>query len=202
MILLIRKRRSFPPGFAEVIVCTFLGGIAGLFLIEAPMRQYFLTFLAPAAVAGSAGMMLLRNSAAKRLGRGWAAAVFAVLLIAMAIGSVPGIYSAQTQTMDEQVKIIHKVTQIASPEDRVMDCWTGLYLTRLPAYRYFYLNSDVQRLLPPDRLEADLLAVMADQRTKVLIRDQYFEQLPRAVLDQAQKAFAPDRDFPFLLVRR
>jgi hypothetical protein len=202
MAVLFRKRRSLPPGFCNVILCSLLGGIAGLFLIDAPMRQYFLTFLAPAAVAGSAGMVLLGDLAAKGLGRKWAAAGLATLLILMVTWPIPGMYPAQPQTMDQQLRIIQRVIQIASPEDQILDCWTGLYLTRLPAYRYFYLNSDVQRILSPDKLTSDLLEVLDDRKTKVVIRDSYFEQLPRSVLESVQKAYAPDKDFPFLWVRR
>jgi hypothetical protein len=201
MAVLFRKRRSLPTGFFEVIACSFLGGIAGLLTIQAPMRQYFLTFLAPAAVAGSAGMALFGDSAAKRMGSAWAAAVTAVLLLLMGMWPISRLFPAEAETMDPQLKIIRRVIQNTSPEDRVMDCWTGLYLTRLPAYRYFYLNSDVQRLLPQEKLEADLLEVLADQRTKVVIQDGHFQKLPRQVLENVQNAFTQDTEFPFLRIR-
>jgi 4-amino-4-deoxy-L-arabinose transferase-like glycosyltransferase len=201
IVILVHKRRQLSPGSVPIITGSMAGGILGLFLIAAPLRQYYLTFLASFAVAGGAGMEALITKVLHSRGRTWALAVYAcgAFLLIMPL------YSVLSQTpayLETDIRSIDQVVGLTAPDDRVLDCWTGLYLTRLPAYRYFFLNSDVQRLLSPEKLEQDLLDRLRDPKVKVVIRDRYFERLPLPVITQVEKQFAPLPDFPFLWVRR
>ena len=62
-----------------------------------------------------------------------------------------------TPSMDPQLRVLEQVLAVSAPGDRVFDCFSGLYLTRLHAHRYFYLNGDLQRLFTPEELERSIL---------------------------------------------
>jgi hypothetical protein len=187
--VIFRRRRELPPGFAEILLGTSAAGFAGVFHVQSPLAQFYLTFLPALAVAGAAGGAALVDWASRR-GSPWmgAAALAAVLVAATA----PPIWSLRFQlgTMVSQVNIIREVRGLVGPDERVFDCWSGLYLTRLPAYRYFFLPSDVQRLLGPERLERDLRPVLENRRVKVVIVDRRsFEQLPPRILQLVEDRF-------------
>jgi hypothetical protein len=92
------------------------------------------------------------------------------------------------QSMDAQLRTIHTVIALTDRDDRVLDVGSGLYLTRLPAYRYFYLNSDVVRLLPEEKLTREVLAALQNPRIKVVLGD---SGLPRPIVDFVRAHFAP-----------
>lgn len=200
-VILLRRRTDATRGLAEILVWSLCAGFLGLFLIAAPMRQVFLAFLPQAAIAGAAGLVdLLRRGCAP-----WpAAARFAVVAAALAAAAAPPWRTARAEApaMDEQLAVIERVRAITAPDDRVLDCWTGLFLTRLPAYRYFYLNGDIQRMLPQTALEHDLLAALENPRVKVVIADEDCGRLPATVRRAIGRRFVPDAEVPFLLRRR
>jgi hypothetical protein len=85
-----------------------------------------------------------------------------------------------------------RILALTRPGDRVLDHWTGLYLTRLPAYHYFYLNSDILRLIPRQRLEDDLTRLLDEGRLQLYIPDPHSRLLPPTVLARLQSAFSWD----------
>jgi hypothetical protein len=201
LVTLLRRPRKFPAGCPEILAWSMAGGFAGLFLIEAPMRQVFLAFLPQTAVAGAVGLAALVRAMPRHWPRTAGVAVSAAALFAATVPPVVAL-RAEAPPMLPQLEIMNRVREITAPGDRVLDCWTGLYLTRLPAYRYFYLNSDVQRMVTPAVLERDLLRVLDDRRVKLVIADEDCSRLPSAVRRVVRRDFAPDPDFPFLLRRR
>ena len=198
--VLLRKRRELPPGYVAVLCASLTGGLVGLFLIEAPMRQYFLTFLPQVAIAGAAGLTAILRWSQRSWRNPATAAVLVALLLAATVPPVVALRSAPPMT--GQLLVLRKVRELTTRDDRVLDCWTGLYLTRLPAYRYFFLNSDIQRLIPPDTLEQDLLRVLDDPRVTLVVVDEYCKRLPRKVLRLVGEKFAPTPRFPLLWRRR
>jgi hypothetical protein len=106
---------------------------------------------------------------------------------------------APQPTMETQLQTIDTVLALTSQDDRVLDSGGGLYLTRLPAYRYFYLNSDVLRLLPPDDLIPEVLAALRNPRVKVVFLE---DSLPEPIRDAMREGFAPIPDSFGARVRR
>jgi hypothetical protein len=90
--------------------------------------------------------------------------------------------------MDAQLRTINTVVALTSPDDRVFDSGTGLYLTRLPAYRYFYLNTDVLRLRPPEEWTREVLAALQNPRVKVAFAEDF---LPGPIVEFVRDRFAP-----------
>ncbi|MEZ4654175.1 MAG: hypothetical protein R3E12_11465 [Candidatus Eisenbacteria bacterium] len=97
-----------------------------------------------------------------------------------------------------EIDILRQVLAVTKPGDRVLDCWTGLYLTRRPAYRYFFLNADVQRLLDAGTMEADLLRILDDPQVTAVILDDFTLELPMPVQNKIRRDFANIRDFGIL----
>jgi hypothetical protein len=97
---------------------------------------------------------------------------------------------------------MRSVLSVTHPGERVFDCWTGLYLTRKPAFPYFFLLSDVIRVLEPERFEADLLGALRNPEVTAAIIDRNFEILPASVRAYVRRAFVAEADVPGLRVRR
>lgn len=195
-----RVRDRVAPTSTWVLGASLAAGVVGLFLIQAPMRQYFLTFLVPVACFGALGAVrIVAWSASVRRGAGALvlAAVVAAVLVPPALE-----LRRDAGTMQDQLGILTKVLELTGPEDRVFDCWTGLYLTRRPASRHFYLNTDVQRLLGPGALEAEVLPALRNPEVRLVISDEDCGHLPSSIQSYVQQEFAPVPGWPFLLLRR
>jgi hypothetical protein len=104
------------------------------------------------------------------------------------LAAVPAVGSVRTpqRPIDSQLRTINAVISVTAPDDRVLDTSQGLYLTRLPAYRYFYLNPDIVRLLPADQLTQGLLSALQDPRVKVAFAD---DNLPGPVAEFVRDRF-------------
>ncbi len=200
LIFAVRSRGRPSPAPLCVLATSLAGGVAGLFLIDAPLRQYFLTFLVPVAFFGAWGGAWVVGSAA-RLRQGAAAIAFAGLLAAVLVPAWIEL-RGERSSMDDQLAVLAEVLALTGRGDRVFDCWTGLFLTRRPAYRYFYLNSDVQRLFEPAVLETELLRALRNPEVRLAIADQDCAGLPSGVQHYVQSDFAPVADWPFLYLRR
>ncbi|MEW6747325.1 MAG: glycosyltransferase family 39 protein [Planctomycetota bacterium] len=190
---------------AIVAICgaSFLLGVAGLFHIDAPLRQYYLTFVPQLALFAALALTSLLDWVWAHAGRGITIGLLA-LVLALSIGPPAGaVWNARKpEILELQLRVLNRVLDVTQPGDRVFDCWTGLYLTRLPAFRYFFLNSDVQRLFAPGELEAQLGPALRDPRVRVVIRDAYFATLPESMQSYALAEFAPLPDANLILVRR
>ncbi len=183
--------RRFPQR-AElwILAGSFLAGGLGLFLISAPMRQMFLPLLPAAAVLGSACLAACARAIAARYGS--RAAAGALLLALLSIAAAPVSHLARmTPPMDRQLRILERVLELSEPGDRVFDCFSGLYLTRLPAYRYFYLNTDIQRLFAPEQLERDIARALGDPQVSLVLMDRDCRRLPEPVHRVIRSSFAP-----------
>ncbi len=189
-----------PRGLGAMLSVSLAAALLGILHIGAPMRQYYLGFVPQIALAASLGLVtLFRERAPRTPLAAWATAI-AVLAVCVA----PSAWSAYERhaPRGEQERFLREVVAVTQPGDRVFDCWTGLYLTRLPAYRHFFLLSDVFRVLDPKQLESDLLVALANPDVKVVIADTHFRLLPDAVRMYVQREFAQRPGFEGLLVRR
>ncbi|MFN8547854.1 MAG: glycosyltransferase family 39 protein [Candidatus Eisenbacteria bacterium] len=193
---LLRSREVLPECPPRTMIpCSLLAALAGFFLMNAPLRQYFLFVLPALAItaAWASHRVVLAIGASFR-GVAFRVALPLALLVPPCVALLP------VQRQGVEVEVLRTVLRATRPEDRVLDLWSGLYLTRLPAYRYFFLNSDVIRLLPPGKLESELLGVLDDPRVRAVIVDDHFRLLPASVRQRIRSEFAVDRDFGFLLV--
>lgn len=178
-----------------MIPLSLVASFAGFFLMNAPLRQYFL-FVLPQLAIAAAFVVDRMLSGIRRQALSAAAGI--AFLAAMLIPPWTSILPVQRQGVE--VEILRTVLATARPGERVLDLWSGLYLTRLPAYRYFFLNSDVIRLLPASRLEQDLERVLNDPTVTVVIADDHFALLPHAIQQRIRSEFTLVEDYGFLAV--
>jgi hypothetical protein len=179
----------------SILLASFLTGFGGLFLIRAPLWQYYLTFLPQLALLGAVGSVALIARARRT---GLLSSWIAGLLLTTGVVVPPALTLVRYQPMGIEIDILREVLAVTKPGDRVFDCWTGLYLTRLPAYRYFFLNADVQRLLEPRRMEEDLLRMLNDPEVTAVILDDFVLELPISVQNKIRLDFANVQDFGIL----
>ena len=196
--------RRFPKraaGGLWILAGSFLAGALGLFIISAPMRQVFLPLLPATAVLGSVGVAAGTRAIAARYGN--PAAAGALLLALLAIAAAPvGHLARMTPSMDRQLRILERVLDVSEPSDRVFDCFSGLYLTRLPAYRYFYLNPDIRRLFTPEELEREVLRALDDPGVTLVLMDGECRRLPAPVQRFIRSTFAPLPGSDLIWLRR
>jgi 4-amino-4-deoxy-L-arabinose transferase-like glycosyltransferase len=201
---LIGWRRLRQPARGElwILAGSFLAGGLGIFLISAPMRQVFLPLLPAAAVAGALGLAAGARALAARYGA--PAAAGALLLALLAIAAAPlGHLARTTPGMERQLRILERVLEVSEPGDRVFDSFSGLYLTRLHAHRYFYLNSDIQRLFAPEQLEREVRQAIAAPEVKLVLMDRDCRRLPAPVQRSIRERFAPlQGEAGFIWVRK
>jgi hypothetical protein len=185
---------------SAVLGLALVGGLAGFLHVRAPLVQFHLTFLPALALAAASGGTLLLARAVRRggLAAGWWA-IFLGLGACLA-PPAPALL-AEKATLAPQLQVIDKVRELVGERERVLDCWSGLYLTRLPAYRYFYLNSDLLRLLDPQTLERELHSRLDDPSVRLVIVWRHYRILPASVRTRIEREFEPVKGFPMLLVR-
>jgi 4-amino-4-deoxy-L-arabinose transferase-like glycosyltransferase len=189
-------RRRFAragAGVLWILAGSLLGGGLGVFAIDAPMRQVFLPLLPAAAVFGALAYVAAVRAVAARAGQPAAAGALGVALLASAVAPVRHLASL-TPPMEEQLQILAKATAASAPGDRVFDCFSGLYLTRGHAYRYFYLNTDLRRLFAPGELERDLVAALDAPDVTLVMMDGDCRKLPGSVQQAIRSRFAPLAD--------
>ncbi len=189
---LIAWRRSPQPAAGElwILAGSFLAGGLGLFHISAPMRQVFLPLLPAAAVLGSICLATGARAIAARYRN--PAAAGALLLALLSIAAAPISHLARmTPSMEPQLRILERVLEVSDPGDRVFDCFSGLYLTRLHAHRYFYLNTDIQQLFAPEELERGILRALDAPDVTVVLMDRGCRRLLAPVKQSIRSSFAP-----------
>lgn len=198
------RSRHLPPGHPAggeecalrfMVPLSLAGAIAGFFVMNAPLRQYFLFLLPQLAIAASWAAGTIVGAIRSRR---WAPAAALAVLVGMLLPPWTVIWPVQRQGVE--IEVLRTVLKTARPEERVLDLWSGLYVTRLPAYRYFFLNSDVIRLLPPERLASDLERVLDDPRLAVVIVDDHLRLLPSSAQRRIRAEFTLVTDYGFLEV--
>lgn len=185
-----------------ILVASASAGLLGLFLIEAPLPQYFLCFIPQCLIFASWGISSVVTEIRSR-GTIWMASGALGLILCLALYLPVQNQLDHAITHQSQLEIIDTVRAATKPDQRVFACWSGLYLTRLPAYRYFFLNSDVQRLLDPVQMERDLHAVLSRADVAIYLHDRNCNELPNRVKLRLKRTFTPHPDFPKnIFVRR
>jgi hypothetical protein len=204
MGILYRKRSALPPGLPDVLLASFGFAVAGLFHLQAPLRQYYMSFLPQLCIAAAIALLAIHGALRERIrlrGPALSALLLAVLLaaaLAPAIGKSLGQYGTQAQ----QRRRLAKVLELTRPGDRVFDCWNGAYLSRLPAFYYFYLNYDIQPIVPPARLRDELPRRLLAPDARLVIWDSHCAALPASVHNVVARHYREVASDPLLRVRR
>ncbi|MBW2420832.1 MAG: glycosyltransferase family 39 protein [Deltaproteobacteria bacterium] len=222
MVILYRSRatlRSGPQhsgpqyglqyGLQYVLLASFGFALAGLFHLQAPLRQYYMSFLPQLCIAAAVALLAVHHwlltRVHQRARRQVPTALSALLLAALlAVTVAPAVSRSLNQygTQDQQRRRLAKVLELTRPGDRVFDCWSGTYLSRLPAFYFFYLNYDIQPIVPPARLRDELPQRLLAPDVRVAIWDSHCAALPPAVHRVVARHYRAVAGYPLLRVRR
>jgi hypothetical protein len=206
MVILYRRRSALPCGPPDVLLVSFGFALAGLFHIQAPLRQYYMSLLPQLCIAAAVALLALHRGWVERTSRpGASTARSALLLTAMLAATVaPALLKTLDQygTQDGQRRRLSKVLELTRPGERVFDCWNGAYLSRLPAFYFFYLNYDIQPIVPHERLSGELPRRLLAPDVRLAIWDPHCAALPVSVHAVVARHYREVEGFPLLRVRR
>jgi len=99
-------------------------------------------------------MLLIRGR------RDWA---LALLLIALSVRPLDQMLNAFSTRNTDTLRDIRYVIETTTPQDTVMDGWSGLGVFRPHSYFYFFLNSEVRAMIP-DQQRRELLEELRSGR--------------------------------------
>jgi len=91
----------------------------------------------------------------------------------------------------EQLKAIGHLLLITSPEDRVMDGWSGLSVFRPHAYYYYFLHEGVLMMLTEEEKGPKLLAALKENPPRIIINDVYLNHVGAEVRDFIAHNYRP-----------
>jgi hypothetical protein len=134
-----------PRAASGAVALAGLGGFAGLWLVQVPWQQYYLTFLPVAALLGGFALA----SASERLAaRRVAPQLLALPVLLLACAQPLPLLRAQLgrSNADKQASI-RFVIENTAPGESVLDGYTGVGVFRPHAWRFFFLHAELRQML-------------------------------------------------------
>jgi len=152
-----------------VLLCALVGLIAGILVIPAAHRQYYLMPLPIACLFGAKGLCFLVALGQARA-RKW---LFGSAALLLSVLPALALHEAFTSPNHEQLAKLHYVFDRTKPSDVVMDGWEGTGVFRPHAFYYFFLHEESVYLLPPEEVNAYLVSFESGKvRPKLIALDQ------------------------------
>ena len=141
-----------------VSLCTLLGLCAGVRIIPAAQKQYYLMPLPLICLFAAAGLLWLVDSLgshrrAPRWARAWLLALAVGVLLKVPVQAVRFSYRERN---DLQLARLRHVFETTKPTDLVMDGWEGTGVFRPHAFYYYFIHEELLPMLSTDRLDAYL----------------------------------------------
>ncbi|MCX6580240.1 MAG: glycosyltransferase family 39 protein [Candidatus Aminicenantes bacterium] len=186
----MRRRADVEKGLFVPIFCT-VSVVAGLFIIPAPQRQYYLLFLPLLAMYFAYIIIKCIESAAFTFI--FKKPVYAVTLLAIILIAHP-LYLVVTrhpQKNHRQLADIRYIMAATKPSEAVLDGFSGYGFLRPHAYYYYFLHKEMRAMLSEKELSDDIIKSAAGQNTKVVIYDRHLRALPLKVRQYIEANYAP-----------
>jgi hypothetical protein len=118
---------------------------------------------------------------------------YAALVISLAIIAYP-----LEQTVDQrqnrndgQLAAAEFIMNATSPDDAVLDGWSGYGFLRDHAYFYFFLHGEMQAMLSEEEKSDDLIESVEKKRAKIIVYDGAIKALPKKVQEYISANYAP-----------
>ena len=167
--------RRGPGGPAKwVLICTMAGLFAGVLIVPAAHRQYYLLPLPIVCLFAVDGLSFLAGAVPQRA-RAW---LIGVATIALAMLPVIALVEAYHDRNDGQLAKLRTVFERTQPTDLVMDGWEGMGAFRPHAFFYFFLHEETRAMLPAAQWNAYLDALESGRiRPKLIVMDENLEVL-------------------------
>jgi hypothetical protein len=139
-----RFRRAPQSRHGEVLLLCTLGGLfAGVAIVPAAYKQYYLMPLPIACLFAAKGLVFLVELAQERVRRSLfvAATVLLVIWPAVELGRSFG------RRNDQQIARLRQVFERTAPTDAVLDGWLGTAVFRPHPLYYFFMHSELLAML-------------------------------------------------------
>ena len=150
-VAMVRFYRARQRTYGDVLLLSTLGGlVAGLLVVPAAYRQYYLMPLPIVCVFAAQGLCVLVDRAKER-SRAWlvvgAAAVFL-------IWPVIDLTRSFARRDDEQTARLRYVFEHTAPTDTVLDGWMGTAVFRPHPLYYFFMHGELRVMLTEGEKDA------------------------------------------------
>jgi hypothetical protein len=167
-----------------------LAGVSGLALIPVVFRQYFLLFLPLLAVLAA----IVGASVLKRLGplQGGRAAVASIALLALSVRPLAVQAQSFGRSNTGTLEALRSVLRNTSPQETVLDGFSGLGVFRPHAFHYFFMHEHLRAMWPPE-VEQGLLAGLRSGRIlpKLVIWDSDVQALSPEIVAFLERHYVP-----------
>jgi hypothetical protein len=174
-------------GGDSVCSLTAFSLLVGAFIIPVPHRQYAMTFLPLIAVLSAGafidvvGLMTARSSRP---------IVMALLLVALSVRPFYQSMAFWERRNWGTLQRIDWILQNVSPEETVLDGFSGEGVFRHHAFFYFFLHNEIRPMLDEREWQALLTKLQnGDIAPKVVLYDRHLKALPREVRDFIETNF-------------
>jgi 4-amino-4-deoxy-L-arabinose transferase-like glycosyltransferase len=155
-----------------LLLCTLFGLMAGILVIPAAHRQYYLMLLPIACLFAAQGLSFLIERARERV-RAWLLVLATLPLLVLPVLDLLDSFSSPN---DAQLVRLRYVFESTKPTDLVMDGWQGTGVFRPHAFFYYFLHEESVPMLPRERVEAYVDALESGKiRPRLIAMD---ENLP------------------------
>jgi hypothetical protein len=145
--------RSPERNYGEVLVlCTVLGLFAGVRIIPAAQKQYYLMPLPLVCLFASEGLLWLVDRARRR-SRAW---LIALAMLPLSVLPVLGLRDSFRSRNDLQLARLRQVFEGTKPTDLVMDGWEGTGVFRPHAFYYYFVHEERESMFSAGRVDAYL----------------------------------------------
>jgi hypothetical protein len=138
-----------------LLLCTLGGLVAGILVIPAAYKQYYLMPLAIACVFAAQGLAFVVDSARQSV-RGWLLICATLPLLVLPVAELGSSYTERNQQQTARLQYVFEHTQ---PTDTVLDGWLGTGVFRPHALYYFFMHRELLAMLSESQRAAyvDLL---------------------------------------------
>ena len=171
----------------------------GVFLVPVPYLQFFLLLL-PLGCTYAAGLLGRWIDAPTAGGaartwprRGWQRSVGLSLLVtaAIALPTLEMVRESQREGNRRLLRVIQYVLDHTEPDEPVLTSWRGSAPFRPHAFRYFFLHEEIQLMLGREKLSADLLELLRNEKPRLLEFDDAFRLLDRELIRYVVEHYEP-----------
>ena len=165
-VAMSRFYRAKQRDYGDVLLLCTLGGlVAGILVVPAAYRQYYLMPLAIACVFAARGLTWIVERAPERARR--RLLVYATLpLLIWPVGELVGSFYARD---GRQMPRLRYVFEHTAPADPVLDGWLGTQLFRPHPLYYFFMHRELLAMLSTQDLDALLEALESGRIRPALI---------------------------------
>jgi hypothetical protein len=164
---LSRLRRTTPrPPDDVLLLCTLGGLIAGLVVLPAAYRQYYLMPLPIVCVYAAKGLLVLVERARERVRAPLLGGTIAVLLIWPVVELAR---SAITRRDDRQTARLRYVFAHTAPSDPVLDGWMGTAVFRPHPLYYAFMHGELRAMLSEQQKDDYVTALESGAARPALI---------------------------------